>query len=160
MSPGRLDVKVHDVYCCAGIHWGHRLSYYSTYVICRVFAEIGDDEWISNNSYGLDDQEVLCLIYEDGLPIRMMRPAHICSTWWRHQMEIFPRYWPFVRGIHRWHSPHKGQWRGVLMFSFICAWMNGWVNNREAGDLRRHRAHYDTRAMIHRSIYKHRIANI
>ena len=35
----------------------------------------------------------------------------------------FPRYWPFVRGIHRSpvNSPHKGQWRGALMFSLICA---------------------------------------
>ena len=39
--------------------------------------------------------------------------------------------------------PTKGQWRGALMFSFICAWINGWVNNREAGDLRRHLTHYD-----------------
>ena len=29
------------------------------------------------------------------------------------------------------------------MFSLICAWINGGINNREAGDLRRHRAHYD-----------------
>ena len=64
---------------------------------------------------------------------------------WKH----FPRYWPFVRGIHRSLviSPHKGQWRGTLMFSFICAWMNGWVNNRNAGDLRRHRAHYGVTVM-------------
>ena len=57
----------------------------------------------------------------------------------------FPRYWPFVRGIHRSpvNSPHKGQWRGALMFSLICAWINDWVNNREAGDLRRHLGHYD-----------------
>ena len=41
------------------------------------------------------------------------------------------------------NSPHKGQWRGALMFSFICAWINDWVNNCEAGDLRCHRAHYD-----------------
>ena len=55
---------------------------------------------------------------------------------WNH----FPRYWPFVRGIHRSpvNSPHKGQWRRVLIFSLICAWINGWVNSREAGDLRRH----------------------
>ena len=33
------------------------------------------------------------------------------------------------------------------MFSLICAWINGWVNNREAGDLRRHRAHYDVTVM-------------
>ena len=50
----------------------------------------------------------------------------------------------FVRGIHRSpvNSQHKGQWRGALMFSLICAWINGWVNNREAGGLRRNRAHY------------------
>ena len=49
-----------------------------------------------------------------------------------------------VRGIQRSpvNSPHKGQWRGALMFSLICAWTNGWVNNRDAGDLRRHRTHY------------------
>ena len=59
--------------------------------------------------------------------------------------KYFPRYWPFVWGIHRWpvNSPHKGQWRGALMFSLICAWINDWVNNRKAGDLRCHRAHYD-----------------
>ena len=69
----------------------------------------------------------------------------IIYPWWRHQMEKFPRYWPFVWGIHRSpvNSPHKGQWRGALVFSLMCAWINGWVNNREAGDLRRHRAHYD-----------------
>ena len=60
---------------------------------------------------------------------------------WKH----FPRYWPFVRGIT--NSPHKGQWRGTLMFSLICTWINGWVINREAGDLRRHRAHYDVTVM-------------
>ena len=38
---------------------------------------------------------------------------------------------------------HKGQWRGALKFSLICAWINGWVNNGEAGDLRRHCANYD-----------------
>ena len=43
--------------------------------------------------------------------------------------------------------PHKGQWCGALMFSLICVWINGWINNREAGDLRRHRAHYDVIVM-------------
>ena len=33
------------------------------------------------------------------------------------------------------------------MFSLICAWVNGWVNDREAVDLRRHRAHYDVIVM-------------
>ena len=35
------------------------------------------------------------------------------------------------------NSPHKGQSRGALMFSLIYAWINDWINNREAGDLRR-----------------------
>ena len=63
---------------------------------------------------------------------------------WRN----FQRYWPFVWGLHRSpvNSPHKGQWRGALMFFFI--WINGWVNNCEAGDLRRHRGHYDVTVMI------------
>ena len=42
---------------------------------------------------------------------------------------------------------HKGQWRGALTFSMICAWINGWVNSREAGDLRRHHANYDVTVM-------------
>ena len=65
---------------------------------------------------------------------------------WKH----FPRYWPFVWGIHRSpvNSPHKGQWRGALMFALICAWINGWVNNGEAGDLRHRCAHYDVIVML------------
>ena len=64
---------------------------------------------------------------------------------WKH----FPRYWPFVRGIHRSpvNSPHKGQWRGALMFSVICVWINAWVNNHEAGGLRCHRGHCDVTVM-------------
>ena len=65
---------------------------------------------------------------------------------WKH----FPRYWPRARGIHRWavNSPHKGQWRGALMFSLISAWINSWANNHEAGDLIHHRAHYDVTVML------------
>ena len=64
---------------------------------------------------------------------------------WKH----FPRYWPFVRGIQRspGNSPLKDPWRTTLMFTLICARINGWVNNREAVDLRRHRAHCDVIVM-------------
>ena len=70
------------------------------------------------------------------------------------------RYWPFVRGIHRSpvNSPHKGQWRGALMFSLICVRINGWVNNREACDLRRYRAHYDVTVVL-ASLYHHESYN-
>ena len=65
---------------------------------------------------------------------------------WKH----FPRYWPFTRGIHQspMNSPHKGHWRGAFIFCLICAWTNGWVNSRDAGDLRRHCAHYNVTVMI------------
>ena len=64
---------------------------------------------------------------------------------WKH----VARYWPFVRGIHRSpvKSPHKGQWRGSLMFSLICTELNCWVNWWWVGDLRRYRAHYDVTVM-------------
>ena len=76
----------------------------------------------------------------------MITDIHDDVIKWNH----FPRYWPFVRGIHRSpvNSLHKGQWRGALMVSLIYVWINGWVNNREAGDLRRYRAHYDVIVMF------------
>ena len=67
------------------------------------------------------------------------------SSWWRHQMETFFALLALCAGNSRStvNSPHKGQWRGALMFSLICASLNDWINTREAGDLRRYRTHYD-----------------
>ena len=73
---------------------------------------------------------------------------------WKH----FQRYWPFVWGIQRSPviSPHKGQWHGALMiFSLICAWIKYWVNNREAGDFRRHHIHYNITVMMKSHINEH-----
>ena len=62
----------------------------------------------------------------------------------------FPRYWPFVQGIHRSpvNSLHEGQWHRTLMLSLICTQINSWVNNGGAGDLRHHRAHFDVTVII------------
>ena len=90
-----------------------------------------------------------CIIYTstqyDTILILATQP-HDDVIKWKH----FPHYWPFVRGIHRFpvNSPHKGQWRGALMFSLIWARTNGWVNKGEASDLRCHRAHYDVIVML------------
>ena len=64
-------------------------------------------------------------------------------------METFSALLAFVRGIHRspMNSPHKGQCHGALMFFFIYVWINDWVNNREAGDLRPFHAHRDVTVM-------------
>ena len=71
------------------------------------------------------------------------------ASWWRHQMETFSALLALCAG----NSPvpvnslHKGQWRGALMFTLLCARINDWVNNRVAVDLRRHLDHYDVSVM-------------
>ena len=60
---------------------------------------------------------------------------------WRHQKETFSA----LLALYAVNSPltaDKGQWRGALMFPLICSWTRGWVNNRDAVDLRRHRARH------------------
>ena len=86
--------------------------------------------WISHKTYDVA-----------GLQIK----SHDDVIRWKH----FPRYWPFVRRIHRspMNSPPKSQWCVDLMFPLICALTNSWANNREAGDLRCHRANYDVTVM-------------
>ena len=77
--------------------------------------------------------------WEDIIPKWAMRPRLIVPSWWRHQMKTFCTLLAICAGIHRppVNSPHQGQWRTALMFSLIYVWLNSWVNNREAGDLRR-----------------------
>ena len=72
-----------------------------------------------------------------------------CITWWRHQMETFSALLALCtrNSPVPVNSPHKDQWRRALMFYLITAWINDWVNNREADDLRCHRGHYDVNVM-------------
>ena len=136
--------------------------------ICRRHFQIHLSEWKSSQSDSnftevysqwLNWQYTIIGSY-NGLVQTEQATSHYLKQWWLVYRGIyaslglhddvikwkhFPRYWPFVRGIH-WspvNSPHKGQWRGALMFSLICTWINGWANNRETGDLRRHRSYYD-----------------
>ena len=117
-------------------------------VLCLIII-IKPEVWIINHFLGLGHETMVCAVC-----LTMFLWTRVVYNWsvhddvikWKH----FPRYWPFVRGIHRSpvNSPHKGQWRGALMLSLICVWIIGWVNNREAGDLRRYRAHYDIIVML------------
>ena len=69
--------------------------------------------------------------------------------WWLNQMEIFSALLALCAG----NSPVTGEFpsqRPVtrsIDVSLICAWINGWVTNREAGDSRRYRAHYGVTLM-------------
>ena len=104
-------------------------------VSCQVWTL--DDDKI----YASDKWTVTIFSYQTIFPI------HDEVISWEH----FLRYWSFVREIHRSpvNSPHEIQWHGALMFSLICAWINGWVNNRESGDFRRQRSYYDVIVMQH-----------
>ena len=74
----------------------------------------------------------------------------LVTPWWRHQMETFST---LLHGLlcreftdQQWIPFTKAS--DVVLWCFLCsAWINSWVNNRDAGDLRRHRAHYDAIAM-------------
>ena len=108
---------------------------------CLMFMTINVDDNIDNYLKHV----IVVLQYFMISVITRVHSNHDDVIKWKH----FPRYWPFVREIHRpsVNSPHKGQWRGALMFSLICIWINGWVNNCEAGDLRCYRAHFDVIVM-------------
>ena len=91
-------------------------------------------------------------------PLLWMMVFHISGgkQWWKlwfHYDVIkwkhFPGHWSIVRGIHRSsvNSPHESQWCRALIFCLMCAWTNGWTNNRDAGDVRRHRVGYDVTVM-------------
>ena len=85
------------------------------------------------------------------------------SSWWRHQMETFSALLAICAG----NSPVPGEFpahRPVTQsfeFSLICARMNGWINNGDAGDLRRHRAHYGVTVMSYvRSVFNQHTTNL
>ena len=76
---------------------------------------------------------------------------HCCplNPWWRHPMKTFSALLALCAG----NSPVPGEFpaqrpvtRSFDVF-FICVWINGCVNNREAGGLRHYRAHYDVTLM-------------
>ena len=92
--------------------------------------------------------------WRHGIFLKSVDPVHWhiheSQSWWRHQMETISALLALCTGNSPVpvNSPHKGQWRGAVVFSLIYAWINDGVNNREAGDLRRHRAHYDVNVMM------------
>ena len=100
------------------------------------------ETWTANRHLFMKDKAPECAAL-------MAFGRNLYDSWCRHQMETFSALLAFVWGI-RWspaNSPHKGQWRRALMFSLICAWINDWINNREAGDLKRRRANNDVIVM-------------
>ena len=114
----------------------------------------------TSNSWRRFDDEILSYRYRFdryknaiNIPVFAVYKSDIYPTWYGHddviKWEQLPRYWSLMWEIHRSPAnfPHKDQWPEALMLSLICAWTKGWVSNRYAGDLRRHRIHYDVNVM-------------
>ena len=126
---------------------GHSLSYEKSGEVCFLWTNV-IHRWQNLSTIWSNPiiQDVTWMSYFAFMwrtSIYLCYALMILCAWLRHQMETFSCYWPLVRGIH-WspvNSPHKGQWHGDLMFSLIGAWINAWVNNREAAEFRRHQTH-------------------
>ena len=101
--------------------------------------------------------------------LRVYTLGNICEKFGRYPLFFHNQPWRYLNclfgdyhflQVQHWsqllqtycsNSCHKGHWCGALMFSLICAWIYGWVNNREAGDLRYHCAHHDV-TVIYRTL--------
>ena len=135
---------------CPWLHWTtenpsgmHRCQFQHLCVLIlncalalAIYIFVGADMPGSDSKYTcVNDQNAECI--DKSVAVA---PQHDDVIKWKR----FPRYWPFVRRIHRSpvNSPHKDQWRGALVFYLIFDWINSRVNHRETGDLRRHRAHF------------------
>ena len=99
-------------------------------------------------------REYVQWVLKKGKECALWTETWLLLTRWRHQMEAFSALLAICAG----KSPV--QWRGALMFSLICARINGWVNNRKAGNLRRICAHYNVIVMKSKSPESHTCARV
>ena len=82
--------------------------------------------------------------HQSSVSLAFVRRIHRGPVNSPHKWPVTLKMFPFDDVIMQMETfSDKGQWRGALEFSLIWVWINGSVNNREAGDFRRYRAHYD-----------------
>ena len=130
---------------------------YNTYNFIRnLFSKRRIDTTVLGVTHEIKKAPFVCIFINIFLckewisPVKYKVDRHILThnfklhTWRRHHMETFSASLALCEGNT---SPHTGQWRWTLTFCLICAWTNGWANNRDVGDLRRLRPHYDVTVM-------------
>ena len=145
-----------QLYECRGIHLWAKIyrQVYNFYASVCITCERA---WVSFQYKDVPD--IRLRIYTDAhcKDKMVVRPSYLYignswtgNTWWRHQMETFDASLAFCAG--NWPVTGEIPARRPVTQSFgvslICAWKSGWVNNRDAGDLRRHRAHYNVIVMM------------
>ena len=118
-------------------HNGNNVDYYFRIITCDVARHPS----LRLLSWPLPLFSSHCNTFEGRVPVDF--------TWWRHQMETFSALQALCAGNSPVTSEFPAQRPVTRSFNvfFDLRLINGWVNNREAGDLRRHRGHYDVIVM-------------
>ena len=111
--------------------WHHYMEMLS------AFLALWEDNWsLVGSLHKGTVMGIFCVCFDNSLNKQLNKHIMQFVAWADHyhgeviKWKYFPRDWPFV----------QGQWCRTLMFAFICVWANGWATNRDADDLRCHRA--------------------
>ena len=116
------------------------MKYKTIFVLSIIYQKIdGTDSW-NDSTWNTKALLLYCIVSiraADSLATQSasasITMSLTCFSWnhgdvikWKH----FPRYWPFTRGIHQspMNSPHKGHWRGAIIFCLIC--LNKWLSKQ------------------------------
>ena len=125
---------------CNGVFWWN--------CICWILVDT-----LRAMSYNLECEVIYSIfkLVSWTLQIAVVGRDHSWITWWRHKMETFSALLAICAG----NSPVTGEFhaqrpvtRSFDVF-FDLRWINRWVNNGEAGNLRRYRTHYDVIVIIY-----------
>ena len=127
--------------------WRHDMEPFPHY--CLFVTESTGDQWIPLHMARNTKLWFCCCEPEKAVHNKQKADLSVIS-WWRHQMETFSAVLVICAGNSPVTDEFPTQRPVTRSFdvSLICAWMNGWANNRETGDLTRHRAHYDVTVMF------------
>ena len=133
-------------------HWPWRMYWKKTGWVCR-------SPWPTLNSYPphkqrdsteLLNKQLFCQCFETPwCSCHCNEYAYTLGTMMTSSngniFRVTDHLWGEFTG-YRWTPRSKASDTELWCF-FLCAWINGWVNNREAADLRHHGTHYDATVM-------------
>ena len=141
--------------------WSHWIEYLVKEGMMKVSRPGPNNLVLVDSSQIVPDKNPPVMVQSDNRRPGSGRNSTHCGkrvTWWRHRIETFSALLATCAGnsLVTGEVPHNGQWRRAPMFSLMCACTKGWVNNPDAGGLRRHPAHYDVTVMNHVWVTKFR----
>ena len=104
------------------------------FMVAAKIKKMDADEYIYHMQYMYMDVYVISLYPNTCYKMRRNTALwlDIIISWWRHQMDFF-----------RVTGPLCAEFTGHRRIQLVLAWINDCVNNRGAGDLRRHRAYFN-----------------